>query len=267
MIAIVLARPEIPGNIGFIARTMACHGLADLRIAGSAGMAVHPDAVRTASGEEAILHGAREFASLEEALADCHVALGFSRRVRDPGQRILDLPEAAVRFGALAAAPPGPASGGPEAPLARMALVFGRESQGLSREETFCCTHLVRIPLPGPLLSLNLSHAVAIALYAFFGGLPGRPGDPVAGPPEGANASGKAPRKSGLEPANPQIDVLPLGESEKVLSAVIARLLEGGQLKPAKAEAHLEYLRILWQRLQPTRREVEFLAGLLEKLA
>lgn len=271
MIAIVLARPEIPANIGFIARTMSCHGLTDLRIAGSAGMAAHPDAVRTSSGEEAILHGAREFASLEEALADCHHALGFSRRVRDPGQRILELPEAAVRFGARARSSPVPASGDPGI---RVAMVFGRESQGLSREETFCCTHLVSIPLPGPMLSLNLSHAVAIALYAFFGGLTGLRGLPedqtsAASPPVGASpAAGKPVRASGLLPASDsQSEVLPLGESEKILSAVIIRLLEGGQLKPAKAEAHVEYLRILWQRLQPTRREVEFLAGMLEKLA
>jgi tRNA C32,U32 (ribose-2'-O)-methylase TrmJ len=282
MITVVLARPEIPANIGFIARTMSCHGLTDLRVVGSPGMAAHPDAVRTASGEEAILQGAREFERLEDALADCHHALAFSRRVRDPGQRILDLPDAALRFGAPArsmSTPPDSApveQGIPVAPESpgtsmltvtpnlletRLALVFGRESQGLSREETFCCTHLVRIPLPGPLLSLNLSHAVAIALYAFFGGLPG---ESEAQPP----AAGKAARTSGREPAfDPQDEVLPLGESEKVLSAVITRLLEGGQLKPAKAEAHVEYLRILWQRLQPTRREVEFLAGMLEKLA
>ncbi len=264
MITIVLARPEIPANIGFIARTMSCHGLADLRITESAGMAAHPDAVRTSSGEEAVLQGAREFANLEDALADCHHALAFSRRVRDPGQRIMDLPEAAARFGAPAQSLPDPATGDPGS---RVALVFGRESQGLSREETFCCTHLVSIPLPGPLLSLNLSHAVAIALYAFFGGLPdlrGRPGIQAAA----SAATGKAVRASGLMPVpDPQAEVLPLGESGKVLSAVIARLLESGQLKPAKAEAHLEYLRILWQRLQPTRREVEFLAGMLEKLS
>lgn len=237
MIAIVLAEPEIPGNVGFIARTMACHGLTDLRIVGSPGSASHPDAVRTSSGEEAILHSSREFPDMDSALADCTYALGFSRRVRDPGQRIMDLPEAAREFGAFTAS--APAAG-------RIAFVFGKESQGLSREQTFRCTHLVRIPLPGPLLSLNLSHAVAIACYAFFGARD------VAAPPPAGHGPG---------------ETLPLAESEKVLSAVIARLSDRGLLKPAKAGAHQDYLRILWQRLQPTRREVEFLAGLLDKLA
>lgn len=257
MLTIVLARPEIPANVGFIARNMACHGLTDLRIVGSPGSALHPDAIRTASGEEAILETAREYPDLDAALADCLYALGFSRRVRDPGQRILDLPEAAGRFGAYAA--PEVSSEQSTAPSpGKMAMVFGRESQGLSREETFRCTHLVSIPLPGPMLSLNLSHAVAIALYAFFGGRTAVFGDPTAvfGDRAAIPAVG-----------NPADEVLPLGESEKILSAVITRLLEGGQLKPAKAEAHVDYLRILWQRLQPTRREVEFLAGLLEKLA
>jgi tRNA (cytidine32/uridine32-2'-O)-methyltransferase len=241
---------------------MACHGLTDLRIVGSPGSAFHPDAVRTSSGEEHILHAAREFESMEPALADCTYALAFSRRARDPGQRVLDLPEAAPRFASFASNDP---TGG------RIALVFGCESQGLSREETFHCSHVVRIPLPGPLLSLNLSHAVAIALYALYGGAPG--GADLGKDITEAIKEGAAPSTPGrvraADPASQDAgnEVLSLAESERILTAVIDRLAERGQFRPAKAEAQVEYLRILWQRLQPTRREVEFLAGLLKKLS
>lgn len=244
---------------------MACHGLADLRIVGSPGLLFHPDAVRTSSGEEQILHAAREFDSMESALADCAFALAFSRRARDPGQRVLDLPEIIPQFAPFASSEPA------VGPSGRIALVFGCESQGLSRDETFHCSHVVRIPLPGPLLSLNLSHAVAIALYAFFGGAPG-----------GADLGKEITEeiKMGAARSNPgrvvaadlasQVttgEVLSLAESEKILTAVIDRLGERGHFRPAKAEAQVEYLRILWQRLQPTKREVEFLAGLLKKLS
>lgn len=267
MITVVLARPEIPANVGFIARGMANHGLSDLRIVQSPGIAAHPEAVRTSSGEEAILAGSRDFADLETALRDCAFALAFSRRARDPGQRVLALPEAVPQFRSFAAT--GPDSG-------RLALVFGCESQGLSREETFRCSHVVRIPLPGPLLSLNLSHAVAIALYAFHGGAPGNEDmglDITEAIQEGAarhqprGPGGAFPGTTGPKPLDPAEEVLPLAESERIFTAVLARLAERGAFRPAKAEAQQAYLRVLWQRLQPTRREAEFLTGLLKKLA
>lgn len=283
MITVVLARPEIPANVGFIARNMACHGLIDLRITGRPGIAANPEAVRTASGEDAILAAARDFPDLESALSDCSAALAFSRRVRSPGQRILELSEAVARFGSHVGTdgprdhsapgnPSGPIlSGGPATRGGPLALVFGRESQGLSREETFACTQVVRIPLPGPMQSLNLSHAVAIALYAFFGGNPAWQ-DP-GGEKRESGMRGAATSPSGpvaaADPASsgPGSGVLSLAESEQIVKGVINRLQERGLLNPVKADAHEAYLRILWQRLQPTRREFEFLVGLLKKLA
>jgi tRNA (cytidine32/uridine32-2'-O)-methyltransferase len=274
VITVVLARPEIPANVGFIARNMACHGLTDLRITGRPGIAANPEAVRTASGEDAILAAARDFPDLESALSDCSAALAFSRRVRSPGQRILELSEAVAAFGSLTRTdgPATPAT--PAMPATRggpLALVFGRESQGLSREETFACTQVVRIPLPGPMQSLNLSHAVAIALYAFFGGNPAWQ-DP-GGEKRESGMRGAATSPSGpvaaADPASsgPGSEVLSLAESEQIVTGVINRLQERGLLNPVKAGAHEDYLRILWQRLQPTRREFEFLVGLLKKLA
>lgn len=299
MITVVLARPEIPANVGFIARNMACHGLADLRITGRPGIAANPEAIRTASGEDAILAAARDFPDLESALSDCSAALAFSRRVRDPGQRILDLAEAVARFGSQApiagsggGSAPEAGSGGPidlpgsgrpgdlavssrpAGPAARggtLALVFGRESQGLSREETFACSQVVRIPLPGPMQSLNLSHAVAIALYAFFGGNPAWEDSGGRKRESGMRgAATSAPgRVAAADPASsgPGAEVLSLAESEQIVTGVINRLQERGLVNPVKAGAHEAYLRILWQRLQPTRREFEFLVGLLKKLA
>jgi len=52
------------------------------------------------------------------------------------------------------------------APDARVALLFGNEAQGLDREELSFSTARFRIPLPG-LSSLNLSHAVSIALHVY----------------------------------------------------------------------------------------------------
>ena len=153
-LCVVLVGPEQAANVGFAARTMACYGLADLRIVGSPGIAADGAARKTGKAVPETLDGARYFASLAEAIADCTQACGFTRRTREPSQRIEDLDETARAWRSRAG-------------NGITALVFGRESQGLFREETLLLTHLVRIPLPSETLSLNVSHALAIGLYAF----------------------------------------------------------------------------------------------------
>lgn len=236
--------------MGFTARCLACYGLSDLRIVGRAGIAASEGTRKTASGGEAVLAGARDFSDLPSALADCHMALAFSRRARDPAQRIVDLPETPSLLAASE----------------KVALVFGCESQGLSHEDTLHCSHVVRIPLVSETLSLNLSHAVAIALAS----LRGTGGAAAAR----ATASGAAP--TGLagpreiparDPATPAASAAAtLGDSEKLLAETLSLLARKGAFRPAKAEAQADYLRILWQRLRPTRAELEFLAGVLKKL-
>lgn len=59
----------------------------------------------------------------------------------------------------------------PGAGLGRV-VVVGSEGKGLRRNVREKCTHLARIPMPGPIASLNASVASAIALYEL-----GRAGD------------------------------------------------------------------------------------------
>jgi tRNA C32,U32 (ribose-2'-O)-methylase TrmJ len=262
MLTVVLAGPELAANVGFTARAMACYGVADLRIVGSPGIATDGAARKTGAAALDILEAARYFPSLDQAIADCGAAYGFTRRARDPAQRIEDLAGAAAAWQAAPGTRPA-------------ALVFGRESHGLFREETLLLTHLVRIPMPAGTLSLNVSHAAAIALYAFVGGGPAKAGS------EGGVSASAGHGEEGHEGTEGR-DLPPAGspaataadpglparaEDAAALGVLMGRLEAAGFFKGGKQEAQREHVRLLWQRLRPDARELDFIAGMLKKLA
>jgi tRNA/rRNA methyltransferase len=146
---VVLVGPENPLNVGFVARAMRCFGVADLTVAASDWGGMPVEAYKTGGCVPEILDGARFVPTLEEALRGCEGAVAFSRRPSTLRRSEFTLP----------AVP---------APLRRtrgtLALVFGRESAGLSREESALCPWLARIPCHKN-LSLNLGQAVAVALF------------------------------------------------------------------------------------------------------
>lgn len=151
--AIVLVRPQIPENAGFAARSMKAFGFDDLRIVGDPGeWGLSSPAFRTASGAEDRLLNMAVFESVEEAVADCHRAFGFSRREHQIHRKQYTLcgwrNEMANREDG-----------------ARTALLFGPEDAGLTNEDLSLCDGVVEIPMHCPTLSLNLSHAVTVALY------------------------------------------------------------------------------------------------------
>lgn len=263
-ITVILVGPEQAANVGFVARTMACYNLDALRIVGSPGIALDGAARKTGKAALPILEAVGYFASLEEAIADCDLVFGFTRRARVPAQRIEDLSQAAGSWRARSAASRG-----------RTALVFGRESQGLFREETLLVSHLTRIPTPSDTMSLNVSHALAIALHGFLGGGSHAGED---GPRRTAGAEprldelpypGESPGPAGpaQEMPSPAAEGLPTREeAARTLQWLLGALEKGAFFKGGKEEAQREYVRILWQRLRPDRRELEFLAGMLRNL-
>lgn len=146
---VVLVGPENPANVGFVARAMLAFGVSDLVLAGSAWTQMPAEAYRTGTAAPGILGKARLVPSLTEALAGCDDAVAFSRRPTVLRQEEFVLPRVPAGLGARG----------------RTALVFGRESAGLTREESAQCPRLARIP-GAEGVSLNLGQAVAVALFA-----------------------------------------------------------------------------------------------------
>jgi tRNA/rRNA methyltransferase len=153
--------------VGFAARAMLCFGASDLRIVGVPWKTPPEEARRTGVAALALLDSARVVATLSEALRGCATAVAFSRRPTVLRQEEFALP----------GAPAGLRAAG------RVALVFGRESNGLTREESALCPYLARIPCREG-VSLNLGQAAAVALFSLTversTGAAARPSAPVS---------------------------------------------------------------------------------------
>lgn len=154
---VVLAGPEYDMNVGMVARVMKNFGLTELRVVAPAcGMG--KDAVKYSKHAKEILHNAKKYGGLREAVGDCDVAVGFTGILKRHRGTI----RAAVPLRKFCEEMRG--KGG------RMALVFGREGIGLTAKEIGECDYLVHIESSPGYPVLNLSHAVAVALYALSGG-------------------------------------------------------------------------------------------------
>lgn len=150
-IRIVLVEPTHPGNIGAAARAMKTMGLTRLHL-------VRPktfpcaDATARAAGADEILCNAVLHDSLLAAVSDCGWVIGTTARVRRLPAEELTPEECASRALEKAA-------------NAEVALVFGRESSGLSNKELECCHVMVTIPTNPDFSSLNVASAIQVLGY------------------------------------------------------------------------------------------------------
>lgn len=151
-IDVVLVSPRNPLNIGAVARAMANFGFARLTVV--APYEPHWREARSAVGAPRLLADAREAASLSEALRDCSLVLGTGTLThRRPEQPV-------VRLDALAASIRSELDRG-----GRVAVVFGPEKHGLTRDDLSYCHLLVEIPTDPRQPSMNLGQAAAVILY------------------------------------------------------------------------------------------------------
>jgi tRNA/rRNA methyltransferase len=149
---VVLVRPRNPLNIGAAARAMANFGFSHLSVV--APFAPTWREARSAVDCQDVLVNALESATLGEAVAGATLVAGTgSLQFRKPEQRVVRLPELAPLVNRELA------RGG------RVALVFGPEKHGLTRDDLSWCHVLVEIPTDPRQPSMNLGQAVAVCLY------------------------------------------------------------------------------------------------------
>ena len=155
---VILCHPDESQNIGSVCRAMANNDIQELRIIGN----------KTDYNEEKIrilsIHAfhlwknAKFYNTLQQAISDCSMVAGTTRRRGKKRKEFLVFPEEFAKI----------IGNFPASEDSKIAVVFGNERTGLTDEELELCTIGVNIPSSQDFGSLNLSHAVQIICYTIF---------------------------------------------------------------------------------------------------
>ena len=153
-IRIVLVEPQGAFNIGSVARVMKNMELSDLALVNPADFK-NDEAYKGSVGAKDLLNSAVVFTRVKDALKDTHIVVGTTRRAGKSRRIFCNVEELPGRIF-------------PVLSRGKAAILFGREDNGLSTDETDLCNLLVNIPANESFPSLNLSHAVAVVGYKLF---------------------------------------------------------------------------------------------------
>lgn len=151
-VSVVLVEPKYDGNIGATARTMNNCGLDNLILVNHNDLS--GEAYKLAMHSSTVLEHARHIADLSEIRGEFQIIAGTSSVVTFNGRK----------FRRISYDPSGfwqtylPADG-------KIALVFGREDDGLRNNEIEQCDSFIHIPANPVYPVYNLSHSVAVILY------------------------------------------------------------------------------------------------------
>jgi tRNA/rRNA methyltransferase len=232
---VVLVEPQLGENIGAAARAMANFGLSRLRLVKPRQSWPNDKAQIMAAGADRILERAVLYNTLEGALADCSFVLATTARAHDQAKPVVGPAEAAAQI------VPRIAAG------ETVAIVFGRERNGLENVEVALADRIVTLPVNPAFASLNLAQAIVIVTYEWFklttaGKLPfGMP-----------DKSAAAPKQQLL-----------------AFFAALERELEKVEFfrPPDKRETMQINLRNIFSRMQPTQQDIQTLHGVIMSIA
>jgi len=227
----VLVETSHPGNIGGAARALKTMGFGQLTLVRPERFP-DPQAQWRAAGAQDVLAAARVVDSLDDALGDCQWVVGTGTRQKRIPWPLTDLDDLAAQVSAL----PGEL---------RVAILFGREANGLSNDELMRCNQHLTISANPEYPSLNLAMAVQVVSYAL------------------ARAAAATPAPASVEwdraPATQQALEGMLGHLERALAA-------SGYLQPDNPGQTMTRLRRLFLRTRLDETEVQMLRGIWKLL-
>lgn len=224
MIRIVLVEPQEAGNVGAAARVMKNFGIRDLWIVGE-HPELHPLGWWWASGADDIVEGARFVPTLGEALAYAHVTIATT----SSRGRALEIDLTPREVASIASS---------LTPDQTLALVFGRERSGLTRDEVVMCQRTCSIPTDPGFPTMNLAQSIGVFCYEL----------------------------STIVPAPVQRELAPAGLVERLHQRAEALLLEVGFLHANNPDRIYDDLRAMAGRADLDEREVKILLGVIRQV-
>jgi tRNA/rRNA methyltransferase len=199
---------------------------------------------RSAIGAPEILLNAVESATIDEALRTATLVIGTgSLNYRRPEQEVVELPDLAPRV-------LRELEGG-----GRVAVVFGPEKHGLSRDDLSHCHCIAVIPTGDAQPSMNLGQAVAVCLYELAARTVSPASSPALPAPPAAN-----------EPLAPSGTPTTSGKLE-ILCSLIEQVMQAAGYSPhSMQQANRHDLRLLLRRLGLREEDTRRLLGLFRRI-
>ena len=233
--AIILVNPQLPENIGMVARAMANFGLVELRLVSPREEFPSDKAFAAASKADHIINNAVVYDDLPSAIADLNFVYATTARERDGFKPVRSAVEAnrtlRQRFNI------GEKTG----------ILFGRERTGLNNDEVALADELVTFPVNPAFASLNIAQAVLLMSYEWL--------------------------KSGLEQETdtvfrgPELEPAPKEELQGLFDHIEDALDVRGYFRPqARKEIMVNNLRTVLTRPAFTSPELKLLRGVVTSL-
>ncbi len=154
-IAVIMVAPQMGENIGSMARAMKNFGLKELRIVNPRDGWPNERAYELAVSAKDLLDNIKVYNEFTESIADIETVYATSARLRNlnkpiytPNEMVKDV----VSF----------------AKGKKLAILFGRENNGLDNHEISFADKLVTIPVSKELSSLNIAQSGIIIFYELF---------------------------------------------------------------------------------------------------
>jgi tRNA/rRNA methyltransferase len=153
---VILMEPQLPDNIGMVARACANFGLDNLRLVAPRDGWPNEKARIAASGANYIIDDATAHETLVDAMGDLQFVVATTARQRDLRKAVLTPEQAIVEMRRRIALGE------------RCGILFGRERNGLETHEVARADALVMIPVNSAFASLNLAQAVLLLGYEWM---------------------------------------------------------------------------------------------------
>jgi len=246
-IDVVLVSPRNPLNIGAVARAMANFGFKHLSVVDP--YEPHWREARSAVGAPDLLEKAHQTLSLADAVRDCTLVLGTGTLThRKPEQPVVRLDELAP-FVARELDRGG-----------RIAVVFGPEKHGLTREDLSHCQVLVEIPTDRQQPSMNLGQAAAVCLYELA--IRQTPAIPIS---QGFDIESDS--DSTVGESNIVMEPIPTSGNLETLASLVEQVMVAANYSPKiMQKANHHDLRLTLRRLRLRAYDVRRLLGLFRRI-